>query len=979
MGSLALSNYAGAQNRPFITTWKTTTSNETITIDTQGGEISDFDFTIDWGDGTVEELSGDKPDPAHTYATAGTYTVRITGIFPALYINANIDAPKLQTIEQWGDIHWESMEWAFRGAVNMVINAIDVPDLSGVTSMSHMFYGASAFTGDLSGWDVSSVTYMARMFSGATSFDGDLSGWDVSGVVNMEGMFSDAKAFNSNLSNWDVSGVLNMSRMFSGAGSFNGDVSGWDVSSVMYMERMFLGARSFNGDLSSWDVSGVRDMNWMFALATRFNGDLSGWDVSSVTDMSWMFASAAAFNGDLSGWDVSGGPNMQGMFASNGAFNGDLSGWDVSAVKNMGYMFSGARAFNRDLSSWDVSGVTDVRSMFSNSGLSISTYDAILQGWSRQTLNADLSLGANGLLYCEAVDARQSIIDNYNWSFSGDQQCTRIEGEVELVAPTHNVEDVFIRPELKWKMAEQANAYELTVSNSASFEDITFNHTGIEDTIFYVAQDLEMGTTYYWKVRMLSEPAGVSEWSEVRSFTTITENYIELVSLIYPDEGQDIELPARLEWSEEPLPFSYHFDLHISTQPDFSDTVRFDEALETNSAILTAADSMGTGTYYWRVRRQHIDYSYQVSAWVSGSFNVKDILPFYVSLQENSVLVHGPNYVNIGIHALDADGVGIPVLNKDSFILLENGNPISGYESNLQLSTYEYRFTRTDSKSLVIKTATMPDNSISIGGDGMEEVQENIVQDAQSYYWLNYMSASRSADTELTVRIKDNTNTGTDAEVRTSFDASDFYAAPRDIVVNGSAANPAGLEELTMAGDDTLEVAIETIFAFRLQPFTFGISDSAKLTIRPNPSRPFMYMFYANGSEGEQVEVVITDTVQSELGLQKTLVVHLTKRSTSTGNFVEAKDLPVEFALHQNYPNPFNPATNLSYSLPQASEVLLQVFDMGGRNVATLVNAKKAAGRYTISFDMSGYSSGMYICRIEAGDFIQARKLTLIK
>lgn len=85
------------------------------------------------------------------------------------------------------------------------------------------------------------------------------------------------------------------------------------------------------------------------------------------------------------------------------------------------------------------------------------------------------------------------------------------------------------------------------------------------------------------------------------------------------------------------------------------------------------------------------------------------------------------------------------------------------------------------------------------------------------------------------------------------------------------------------------------------------------------------------------------------------------------------------FVLNQNYPNPFNPSTNISFEIPKSSEVTLEVFDMLGRKVVSLVNERKAAGSYTVPFYASSLSSGMYIYRLQAGSFIQTRKLTLIK
>lgn len=88
---------------------------------------------------------------------------------------------------------------------------------------------------------------------------------------------------------------------------------------------------------------------------------------------------------------------------------------------------------------------------------------------------------------------------------------------------------------------------------------------------------------------------------------------------------------------------------------------------------------------------------------------------------------------------------------------------------------------------------------------------------------------------------------------------------------------------------------------------------------------------------------------------------------------------PEDFTLAQNYPNPFNPTTQISYQLPVSSEVRLEVYDMLGRNVATLVNEQVAAGRHTVNFDASNLSSGVYLYRLQAGSQIMTKKLTILK
>ena len=112
-------------DRPFVTTWQTASPNESITIPVGNATGA---YTVDWGDGrTSANVTGDQ---SHAYYYAGTYTVAITGDFEQIYLNGDlINAPKLQSIEQWGDILWMSMESAFNGASNMIYNASDIPNL----------------------------------------------------------------------------------------------------------------------------------------------------------------------------------------------------------------------------------------------------------------------------------------------------------------------------------------------------------------------------------------------------------------------------------------------------------------------------------------------------------------------------------------------------------------------------------------------------------------------------------------------------------------------------------------------------------------------------------------------------------------------------------------------------------------------------------------------------------------------------------
>jgi hypothetical protein len=93
----------------------------------------------------------------------------------------------------------------------------------------------------------------------------------------------------------------------------------------------------------------------------------------------------------------------------------------------------------------------------------------------------------------------------------------------------------------------------------------------------------------------------------------------------------------------------------------------------------------------------------------------------------------------------------------------------------------------------------------------------------------------------------------------------------------------------------------------------------------------------------------------------------------------EENDLPTKFVLHQNYPNPFNPGTNISYQLSKSGNVLLEVYSLNGQLISTLVNSFQTAGNYTIYFNASNLSSGVYLYKISGNDFISVKKMLLLK
>lgn len=316
----------------------------TLVVDTQLAEGTtvtlplrgEVDVTVDWGDGTIQRAQTEG-NLEHSYAEEGRYTILISGILTQFGDFFYDNSAKLTEVSSWGNLGLQSLSGAFSGATNLSALPNQLPE---------------------------TVTDISLLFFFATNFNVDISGWDVSRVTNMSFTFYEANAFNQDLSLWDVSGVTDMSGMFYGTTVFNHDISGWDVSSVTTMKAMFERATAFNQDISGWNVSGVTTMAGMFERAEAFNQPIGNWDVSSVTTMERMFERASAFDQDISSWNVSNITTMERMFEETGAFNQDISNWDVSQVTNMDYMFFRAAAFNQDLSGWCVSTIAEVPTSF---------------------------------------------------------------------------------------------------------------------------------------------------------------------------------------------------------------------------------------------------------------------------------------------------------------------------------------------------------------------------------------------------------------------------------------------------------------------------------------------------------------------------------------------------------------------------------------------------------------------------------------
>ena len=215
----------------FVSVWTIPSDGKTLTLtlpntvtsystdsscnNSSSSTVLSYNFVIDWGDSTPisEVTSYNDADLSHTYLTEGEYTVTITGTMEGLQLGSDsVNALKLKSVPNLGNVGWKSLYQGFRGAENL--ESLRGGDISGVLNLSYAFFIVRNADLQIFEWDTSSVTTLNRIFAGGWDITADVSNWDVSNVTDMSNAFSSVIAMQPLLSSWNVANVTDMSYMF---------------------------------------------------------------------------------------------------------------------------------------------------------------------------------------------------------------------------------------------------------------------------------------------------------------------------------------------------------------------------------------------------------------------------------------------------------------------------------------------------------------------------------------------------------------------------------------------------------------------------------------------------------------------------------------------------------------------------------------------------------------------------------------------
>lgn len=269
-----------------------------------------------------------------------------------LKMDTCVYAPNLGTIT--------SLDNCFDGCTKLgKVGGLEYWNVSNIIGMYRMFANTSPLLGlvntpnpppqDLSSWNTSNVTYMDEMYM-SSRLNHNVGNWNVTGVTNMYRMFYGAVAFNNggsdSIKNWNTSSVNDVFQMFYSAITFNQPLTNFNFTNVTITTDMFTFCYEFNQDCSNWERVGST-MQWitravgMFSNCRKFNGSVNTWNLQRLDDMSYIFQKCYEFNKPLNNWNLQNLTWMVGSFTNCFSFNQNLGSWRLSNLQNAENRFMG--------------------------------------------------------------------------------------------------------------------------------------------------------------------------------------------------------------------------------------------------------------------------------------------------------------------------------------------------------------------------------------------------------------------------------------------------------------------------------------------------------------------------------------------------------------------------------------------------------------------------------------------------------------
>ncbi len=572
----------------------------------------------------------------------------------------------------------------------------------------------------------------------------------------------------------------------------------------------------------------------------------------------------------------------------------------------------------------------------------------------------------------------------------------------ELASPATGSTNQAVSPVLTWRPTIGGSSYQLQVSTDPSFATTVFDQSNITDTTKQVST-LSSLTKYYWRVRATG-PGGAGPYSPNWDFTTI----LAAPSLVSPaNSATNVPMPVQLRWQRSQGATTYK--LQVATNSSFATGLIVNDSTITDTTYSVSGLTVAT-QYYWRVKAMV----------AGGSFSLPWSFTTIVGPAATPVLTTPANgtqglavaSINFSWQSAQwASTYRLQIATDPTFasgIAFDDSTIAGTSRSVTTLHTDRLYYWRVSAKGVggsgsfstawsfeTVRTIPLAATLVSPvnGASGLATV-------GLTFRWNSVLAATHYGF-----------QLATDSTFAGGFFKNDTALVDTSRLVNGlaqstryywrvRARNSAGWGAYSPAWSMTTFTPLPGQVSL-LSPGTGAIATADSSTFawnRPTPAASrywFEISLDSTFTSFRSIDSLLVDTTKSFKPLLNGQSYYWRVRGWSPGGWgpfsevrnihvivssiAEQSGLPQAFALEQNHPNPFNPSTKIGISLPREGQARLEVYNMLGQKVATLLDEQMQPGYYTVTFEASNLPSGVYLYRLVTPGGSLVRKMILMK
>jgi len=592
-----------------------------------------------------------------------------------------------------------------------------------------------------------------------------------------------------------------------------------------------------------------------------------------------------------------------------------------------------------------------------------------------------------------------------------------------LVSPINDTTFDNHSPALDWYEIAGVDFYNVEIDDNSDFSSPE-RATSVDSSEWSVSPELAEGI-WYWRIRA-HNLAGWGDWSTTWHFNVLDRPEPPLLVSPADYDSSYVNGVLILDWTD--LTSIIEYEVEVDDTSDYSSIDRWYNTAITQWSITPLLPS---GTWYWRVRAKNL------SGWGDWSNSNIFVILDYSTISGNIIKCSDMNVgvlgVSIfGIKSGSGDTISTAVSDSNGYYLIDGLVPESYTITpslnidNTSVSVADIIKTRLHLANLEIFDTPCKLIAGDVNCSGGVSVADIIkmrrylahleelpcgnwtfIDSSYNLNMTNWPSAPRLIEktivdenifnaTFLGICMGDVNNTWNPAQVAKPSSAieksvllQDAYGMPGDNI-----SIPCIIEENTeVAGFefhlkyDTDHLVFSNVTSKLSSEFTVNAIDDAihivwediDNTISTQPAKPVLLLnFNVKDNFEDEAEIAFTHAEVADVK-GETYNLQLYSGNIIRENSSTHSCKPAEYRLEQNRPNPFNPTTEIQFSLPEACNVRLEVFNMLGQRVQTLVNDRLEVGYHTYSWNAGNFASGIYFTRLRAGTFIDTKKMILLK